>query len=941
MNNEVEVGEARAQKNFDFELEKHRLEMERINRKGEIQESAPTKRPKPSDYKEGDDLDSYIRRFEIYANQCKWANQEWGCNFSYFLSAKALSIYNSLSIDQTQDWDVVKSTLLNVYNFTEEGYRSKLRQAKCHNLETHSQFLVRLDNYLARWIDMSSINKTYDALKELLLREQLLNCCAPEIRIILREQGNLPTSELVRKADSYEEARKYETPVTKQSNLSRKPMQTQYSNRNVSQAPSMSKHSGVSQCRRCGRLGHEIKSCHASRHAITGKSLTANACLFQEEIEPSDNDSEDEREVEIPNTALPPSSFAPVGTQLYKMVPVPLLMSVNEIEVAKGNAMPLAMGHVNGHRVQTLRDTGCSGVVIRESLVDSKQITKLKRTCVLLDGSKIDAKVARLVVDTPYYKGWVNAVCFDTPQYDLIIGNIKGAKCICKYSQEMENKAENHHSKNNSITRTATVSFGKNDAKADMSSLCENDSKILTQKSSPCENDSRISTQSSHCDNDTMISTPPGSQRKNDTTVLTTCSLNNEILTQTKHGVIPLKTKTAPCKNDAVEHKENMAIGINIPNVARLCENDTEAQNNEIDVQKPVTANSGTARNIETSTNHTEVQLDAVHCQSKVSSSILKDDTMDDLKSIVTFQSSAPPWETEKLLISPSKVKETVSSFSVETRAQSKAKPSKRLAVTELGDDDHNINTDTLQSAQQNDDSLSMPFKLAKTGKVQQCGKQSHAQFRLKGKLLYRFYTAPKINYGQESSQLVVPHEFRKRVMKVGHDSIMGGHLAYQKTIDRITSQFYWPNIHAEVKRYCQSCDVCQKTIPRGKVGKVPLGQMPLIGIPFQRVGVDLVGPIKSENSRKFQYILVLVDYATRYPEAIPLKNIRAITVAEALVDMYSRLGIPQEILTDMGKQFVSEVMREVARLLCIRQLTTTPRDYTIPPTMQWPCREI
>ena len=73
------------------------------------------------------------------------------------------------------------------------------------------------------------------------------------------------------------------------------------------------------------------------------------------------------------------------------------------------------------------------------------------------------------------------------------------------------------------------------------------------------------------------------------------------------------------------------------------------------------------------------------------------------------------------------------------------------------------------------------------------------------------------------------------------------------------------------------------------------------------------------------RYILTLVDYATRSLEAVPLKNIDTETVAEALVDIFSRLEIPEEILSDLGTQFVSDCMKEVARLLSIKQLTTTP----------------
>ena len=100
---------------------------------------------------------------------------------------------------------------------------------------------------------------------------------------------------------------------------------------------------------------------------------------------------------------------------------------------------------------------------------------------------------------------------------------------------------------------------------------------------------------------------------------------------------------------------------------------------------------------------------------------------------------------------------------------------------------------------------------------------------------------------------------------------------------------------------------------------------MPLIETPFERVAVDLVGPIQPITDRKNRYILTLVDYATRYPEAIPLPGIEAERVAEALFNMFTRLGFPSEILTDMGSQFTSAVMKEVSRLLSIKMLTTTP----------------
>lgn len=68
-----------------------------------------------------------------------------------------------------------------------------------------------------------------------------------------------------------------------------------------------------------------------------------------------------------------------------------------------------------------------------------------------------------------------------------------------------------------------------------------------------------------------------------------------------------------------------------------------------------------------------------------------------------------------------------------------------------------------------------------------------------------------------------------------------------------------------------------------------------------------------------------LIDYATRLPEAVPLKNIDAITVAESLLEIFSRVGVTKKILSDRGTQFRSDLMREVNRLLSIKALYTSP----------------
>ena len=187
-------------------------------------------------------------------------------------------------------------------------------------------------------------------------------------------------------------------------------------------------------------------------------------------------------------------------------------------------------------------------------------------------------------------------------------------------------------------------------------------------------------------------------------------------------------------------------------------------------------------------------------------------------------------------------------------------------------------------------------------------------EFYKKNGLLYSKHQEMKT--GRNFNQLVVPKELRKQMMSVNHESAFSGHLGTKKTAGRILPNFFWPRLRQDVIRFCCSCDLCQRTVKRGSVKKVPLGSMSLIDTPFKRVAVDIVGPIAPPSEAGHRYILTLVDYATRYPEAVPLKKITTEAVAEALLDIYSRVGIPEEVLTDQGTQFMSECMHKVSRLL-------------------------
>lgn len=235
------------------------------------------------------------------------------------------------------------------------------------------------------------------------------------------------------------------------------------------------------------------------------------------------------------------------------------------------------------------------------------------------------------------------------------------------------------------------------------------------------------------------------------------------------------------------------------------------------------------------------------------------------------------------------------------------------LGEPELTDSDFTI-PNNLAQLQREDPSLVEGFKQAEE---EGCLLQGLGEtYVLKAGLLYR-------TSKEEGSQLVVPKAYRKEVLELGHTVPWSGHLGFMKTLMQISKRFYWPKMYTVVKEYCKSCPKCQLTtsyIP----AYAPLNPLPVIDMPFERIGVDVVGPLERSQSGN-RFILVICDYATRYPEAYPLREVTAKQVATALLRLFTQVGIPKEVPTDQGPNFMSRTLHQVYQLLGIKRVRTTP----------------
>ena len=176
---------------------------------------------------------------------------------------------------------------------------------------------------------------------------------------------------------------------------------------------------------------------------------------------------------------------------------------------------------------------------------------------------------------------------------------------------------------------------------------------------------------------------------------------------------------------------------------------------------------------------------------------------------------------------------------------------------------------------------------------------------------------------GDVCSRIVVPVGRREALLRLAHSGVASGHFGVKKTYSKLAAHFLWPRMYVETKELVRVCPGCQRAA-KNLFSRAPLQPLPCIGEPFRVVAMDIVGPLPRSSSG-YQYLLTLMDLYTKYPEAVPLKRVTNEAVLEALLEVISRHGIPEMILTDQGSVFMSKLTKSVCNVLGIEQIRTSP----------------
>ena len=150
-----------------------------------------------------------------------------------------------------------------------------------------------------------------------------------------------------------------------------------------------------------------------------------------------------------------------------------------------------------------------------------------------------------------------------------------------------------------------------------------------------------------------------------------------------------------------------------------------------------------------------------------------------------------------------------------------------------------------------------------------------------------------------------MPNEETRSILEHCHSSAYGGHASFSKTAAKVLqSGFYWPTLFRDARTLVAACDKCQRTGNISKRNEMPLNSILEVEL-FDVWGIDFMGPFPPSHG--YEYILVAVDYVSKWVEAIPCRHADSNAVKRMFTDIiFPRFGVPRAVISDGGKHFVN-----------------------------------
>ena len=438
-----------------------------------------------------DQMDSYLTRFESYATACKWDPAMWALYLSALLKGRALEVFVRLSKDDQSDYEQIREALLNNFNLTERQFKRKFRESRPEKFETFRQFSSRMASYLERWLAMAKVEKTFEAVCDFLARVQFLEIANQDMYIFLNPKSFTTLGDMARDADLFADASggvsyclasaqrdfkssgqtRVETPSVKRPKLSCNICGKAHSTHECWYNPDQKATSNVDVAvvkpqYKGDNSNRHGKSCENYDGKIKGvlKGVQSNNNLTEHQVNfcKIKNAQSDKHVAKVKRVHF--AEDITCSREYQTKLKSPHSSKRESPHQDKEGAchfprsrLPTAVGTINGKEVRVLRDTGCTGVIVKRNLVSENQFIGKECGVTLINDSQQKCPVARININCPFFRGSTNALCIDDPAHDLVIGNIEGSKFpdMTHFSSGVVNKKRSKKSRKDRKVKVA------------------------------------------------------------------------------------------------------------------------------------------------------------------------------------------------------------------------------------------------------------------------------------------------------------------------------------------------------------------------------------------------------------------------------------------------------------------------------------------------------
>jgi hypothetical protein len=186
--------------------------------------------------------------------------------------------------------------------------------------------------------------------------------------------------------------------------------------------------------------------------------------------------------------------------------------------------------------------------------------------------------------------------------------------------------------------------------------------------------------------------------------------------------------------------------------------------------------------------------------------------------------------------------------------------------------------------------------------------------FELQGTLLFK--------KRKDDRLLVIQRSNLDTILLLSHNHPLAGHIGADNTIFRIQQNHWWPGMTKDIRQHVQNCDTCQKRKKNKDQSEAASAE--IIPKPFYHIGIDIMGPLPRTLTGK-RYIVLAIDFFTKWIEAEAIEEADAQTVVKFIHSkIVCQHGVPEQITSDRGTEFLNELVQEFERTYRIKHIKTT-----------------